>query len=115
MSEPNDRLDWSADDWRAFLEANDDKVLLFVDEDSRIHEFLYSEGELVFFADGDKGYDDEGTAGALETFAEDGGTAYKVVEKTAVRSEREKLAEGEYETISEWTNHDAHGEGDDGG
>lgn len=96
----------TADEWEAYLEDNQDEVLMLIGEDFEIHTFEHDRetDTLMFVRGGRHGYNYEGSRAALETVTEDDSEAYKVVPRDEEMDERQKLVDGEYDSVEEWTN-----------
>ncbi|WP_436348928.1 hypothetical protein [Natronorubrum sp. FCH18a] len=94
----------SADEWEAYLEANPDEVLLFVDANYEIHTFEHEpeKGELSFVRGGSHGYDYDGSRAALESFAADDSDIHKLVPRDEEYAERKRLVDGEFDNPQEW-------------
>lgn len=88
------------DDVEAFLEDYD-VSLLFITDNGAIHEIRHEEGRLTFLKGGSYGYDEETSRETLEKVVTNDGAA-KFVPFEKVREDRDRLVDGEYDTVSDW-------------
>ncbi|APX98592.1 hypothetical protein [Natronorubrum daqingense] len=100
----SDETERSADEWEAYLEANPDEVLLFVDADYEIHTFEHDTelNELCLLRGGSHGYDYAGSRDVLESFAADDSDIHKLVPRDEEYAERKRLMEGEFDSPRDW-------------